>query len=177
VQPVDGLALPAPELVAADFLNQNAALFGIIDSDDLVLVTADIRSDGGSLVSYRREVGGVRLSDYYIMFHIDPEGRIERIWGRIPAAPEDLYESVQRPILTEEEAREVATTELLSTGRHIWLTTRLTLILESAPPYLIWEASNDSPGNGGIINSRVKINAATGEVLDRHEVERCEFCD
>jgi hypothetical protein len=177
VQPMENKEIPTAESVAAAFLNENAALFGIVDVDDLILVSAEIVARGASFVSYHRQVGGVRLSNFSIKFHIDPEGRIERIWGRIPAAPEDLYESVQRPILTEEEAREVATTELLSTGRHIWLTTRLTLILESAPPYLIWEASNDSPGNGGFINSRVKINAATGEVLDRHEVERREFRD
>ncbi len=52
VQPVDGLALPAPESVAAAFLNENAALFGIVDVDDLVLVSAEIGADGASFVSY-----------------------------------------------------------------------------------------------------------------------------
>jgi hypothetical protein len=175
VPPTEDQEIPTVESVAAAFLNENAALFGIVDVDDLVLVSAEIGADGASFVSYHRKVGGVRLSNFGIQFHIDPEGRIERIWGRIPAIPEDLYASVQRPILTEEEAREVAIAELLATGRDIWLATRMALILESTPPYLMWQASNTSPGNGGMIRRIIKIDAATGEVLDHHESVRREF--
>ena len=177
LQPTENQEIPTGESVAAAFLNENAALFGIVDVDDLILVSAEIVAGGASFVSYHRQVGGVRLSNFSIKFHIDPEGRIERIWGRIPAAPEDLYASVQRPILTEEEAREVAITELLATGRDIWLATRMTLILESKPPYLMWQAYNTSPGNGGTIHTKIKINAATGEILDHHESVRREFRD
>jgi hypothetical protein len=167
-------APPLAESVSAAFLMEEAASFGIVDLDDVVLRYTWTGPTGWLYADYHREIGGLRLDTSDIRFEIDPEGHIRRIHGNLPPVPEDLFTAVSRPILTEDEAREVATAEVIAAGRTLFFPVQLTLVLEPMSPYVIWRTENWSPGDRGMIFSSIRIDAATGEVLDYREHERHE---